>query len=110
MGRDKLTSPHTGAVFLHESLQDECRFFIARRLPSQMNPRFAVLLGKIGSPLRSAGKLVGDGENDSGIRVPDIPLGALEVVRRRSFGQQILPSYRPVLGLPALGTPASMRK
>jgi len=59
MGRDKLTSPHTGAVFLHESLQDKFRFFIACRLPSHMNPRFAVLLGKLGSPLRPTGKLAG---------------------------------------------------
>ena len=70
--------------------------------------RLAVFSCELLGLQRPARKLVGQGEDDGGIRLSNIHFGALQVIRRRRFRQQVLLVDSPTFRLSALGTPAAM--
>ena len=77
------------AILLHESVQHQGRAFIARRALHWVSLRFTVLLSESRCAFAAAGQRWRDGKNNSGIRVPDIPLGPLEVARGRRFVKRV---------------------
>ena len=68
-----------------------------------------VFNGKLQGFQRASGQMLGNAENHCAVRIPDIPLGALEIVRAGCLVQLVAGVKRPVLGPAALGTPSAMR-
>ena len=77
------------AILVHEALQHQGRAFIVRRPLRQMNPRFPMLLSKFRCAFAPASQRWRESKNHRGIRVPYIPLGPLEVARRRRFVKRV---------------------
>lgn len=79
-------------------------------VPAQMQTRLLVLLGKTNSAQRPACHFCRKRENNSAIRIPRIPLGPLQIGRRRSFLQLIAGGNRAFQTLPTFRTPTTVRK
>lgn len=68
-----------------------------------------MLMGELLGLQRPARQLVGQGEDDGGIRLNNIHFCALQIIRRRRFHQRVLLVDSPAFRLSTLGTPAAMR-
>ena len=98
------------AVFLHELLKKPRQASITRRMLRQVQARFAVLDSKFCRAFAPASQRWRESKNHRGIRVPRVPLRALEVTCRRRFYELVLRGYWTVFCLSAFGTPTAVRK
>lgn len=97
-------------MLCHELLEGESRVPVAGAVRRDVKAWLFVLPGKCEGAERAAGHLLGEGENNRPVRVPDIPLGSLEVIRRWSLDQPILSADGTILRFPAFRTPSAMRE
>ncbi len=73
-----------------------------------MQPRLAEFLGGVRGQLGAAGQLGRNREDDSAIRVADVPLGALGVARAGRLLERVLACYGAVFRFAALRTPTTV--